>query len=90
MTRYEREQVEIMIMKHGRKCKVCSGRYEGRAHLVPQREWVIKKYGRKVIHHHSNILPSCNNCNNSQQLSSWEWEEKVENIKKELAKEGLI
>lgn len=41
------------------------------SHILPQRRWVIKKYGVEIVHHKLNMKVTCHNdiCNSSVQMS---------------------
>ncbi len=41
------------------------------AHIIPQRKWILKKYGYEIIHHPLNMKVTCHNdcCNSGVQLS---------------------
>ena len=41
------------------------------AHILPQRKWILKKYGSEIIHHKLNMKVTCHNdnCNSGVQMS---------------------
>lgn len=41
------------------------------AHIMPQRKWILKKYGAEIIHHPLNMKVTCHNdvCNSGVQIS---------------------
>jgi len=83
MSLYKEEQYQISYAKHNWSCQVCGNPANQIAHLIPQRKWLIEKYGERVINHNDNLLPACSlKCNDKLQLSQWQWEKKAEQIKK--------
>lgn len=54
------------------------------AHLIPQRKHLIKKYGKEVIHHPSNMKLACGLDHNAKlQLHPWEWDDKAKEIQRD-------
>ena len=51
------------------KCQVCGesiSKYgtPQLAHIIPQRKWILKKYGADIVHHSDNMKSVCSlNCN---------------------------
>jgi hypothetical protein len=66
---------EILISQKGR-CAKCGailndGTICDLAHILPQRKWLINKYGKDIIHHPLNMKVTCHNdnCNSGVQMS---------------------
>lgn len=88
MTKYHKQQKEIVLTRDGFVCCKCGKPTYEAAHMIPQRGYLIKKYGEVIIHHASNMRASCSKHNNDFQLSPWEWEKKAEEIKSEIGGEN--
>lgn len=59
----------------GGMCEVCgedlSWATFQMAHRIPQRKWLLKKYGKEVIHHHMNLAATCSlRCNNAVSIAA--------------------
>ncbi len=70
MTKYE------MWLSQDKKCAHCGKNIEetelcDQAHILPQREWIKKKYGEEIVHHYLNMKVTCHNdnCNSGVQMS---------------------
>ena len=79
MTFYEIQKIQEMkerkmIEQHGvcPGCE-CSFRHGDRtelAHILPQRKWIIQKYGKEIVHHDLNMkLTHHGFCNSAVQIS---------------------
>ena len=51
--------------------KLQSARSSQLGHILPQRKWIIAKYGHKIIHHELNmkLVHACDICNSGVQIS---------------------
>lgn len=67
MTEYHKTQASIRYFIDGKNCLICGkalrGLGDGMAHVIPQKKYLLKKYGAKIIHHNMNLRPSCMRCN---------------------------
>lgn len=75
------EQIKIQELKYlkyieqGGNCAFCgepflSYEYGELAHILPQRNWILKKYGKEIIHHKLNLkLTHPGRCNSGVQMS---------------------
>ena len=62
--KYKNEQAEICFLRRGAWCKRCGKQATQLAHIIPQDQTMLKRYGFRVIHHWSNRLPVCDlKCN---------------------------
>jgi len=90
MSLYKEEQREICREKANYMCQICAkngkfNRGNQCAHMIPQKDWIIKKYGSKIIHHHSNLEYVCSTkCNSKAMIPEYEYEDKVEQIKRRI------
>ena len=79
MTLYEQERIEDMKAdKYAEQCGMCAACGEPLklsepmelSHIIPQRKYLIKLYGKEIIHHELNMkLCHAGACNNSCQMS---------------------
>jgi len=90
MSNYKEDQRQLCRERDNFLCVICKEngiikRGTQCAHIIPQKKKLIKKYGAKVIHHHSNLKYVCDlDCNAKAMIHEWEYEEKVEKIKEEM------
>lgn len=69
------ELKEKKYIEQDGRCAACGelfmfGEAQELAHIVPQRKWIIKKYGEQYIHHNLNLkLTHSGNCNAAVQMS---------------------
>lgn len=75
---YNHKYTDIIFMKFYRqrgRCAACNKIFSifdsvELAHICPQRKWLIKKYGKEIIHHPLNMkLTHTGECNSSVQIS---------------------
>lgn len=65
----------LVYNRAGGHCEVC-GKLLGfleyqMAHRIPQRQWLIRKYGEEVIHHYLNMAATCGLiCNNKVSIGN--------------------
>jgi hypothetical protein len=54
------------------------------AHVLPQRKWILNKYGAEIVHHILNMKVTCHNdiCNSGVQMSPNKTELVNEHIQK--------
>lgn len=81
----------LVYTRAGGKCEVCGEQLDWHtyhmAHRIPQRKWLLKKYGPAVIHHPDNFAATCGlTCNNAVSIagSPVEVERLAESIKEKL------
>lgn len=79
----EREQEEMIATRHrvwlraGFRCEVCGDPINRDtfqlAHRIPQRKHLLKRYGKKIIHHATNLAATCSErCNAAVSLGEHE------------------
>jgi 5-methylcytosine-specific restriction endonuclease McrA len=63
-------------LEQNRKCAYCGklllgARCSQLGHVLPQRKWIITKYGEEIIHHELNmkLVHACDRCNSGVQMS---------------------
>ena len=92
------ESYKITKMKRNKydeqdgKCHICGiafkiGDKVELAHKIPQRVWIIAKYGKEIIHHEMNMdLTHSGICNSRNQINpeSLEAKELIEKIRSEI------
>jgi hypothetical protein len=66
---------EMLREQHG-KCAFCGkilhdSVMSDLSHILPQRKWILKKYGEDIVHHPLNMKVTCHTdaCNNGVQMS---------------------
>lgn len=95
MKAYEQEvlaQTRYLVWNRaGGHCEVCGELLHWNsfqmAHRIPQRKWLVKKYGKAVIHHPDNLAATCSlRCNNAVSIagSPVEVEALAESIEEKL------
>lgn len=102
MNFYDQERIKEILQyklveQHG-KCAACGkyfkyGEKIELAHILPQRKWIIKKYGAEIIHHTMNMKAThAGSCNSDVQMSPNKTEAveaHVKAIKQELMQQIL-
>ena len=79
MNFYDQERIqeirEQKLVEQSGKCAACGkyfkfGEKIELAHIIPQRKWTIKMYGKAVIHHPMNMKAThSGDCNSAVQMS---------------------
>jgi len=68
-------QTRFMLWnRSGGRCEVCGKRLDFEtfqmAHRIPQRKWLLKKYGKSIIHHPKNLAATCSlRCNGAVSIA---------------------
>jgi hypothetical protein len=81
----------VLWNRSGGRCEVCGDQLEWgtfqMAHRIPQRKWLFKLYGARVLHHPMNLAAVCGlDCNNSVSIGGQPMaiQELVDEIEEEL------
>lgn len=106
MSRSERKRFQISETKENVfdrddwVCQVCGSRVTTEtaqlAHRIPQKDFLIEKYGKDVIHHPENMLTTCSlQCNNavqenSQKIQDEIYQEIAQEIEREVIDESIL
>ena len=62
---YANEQRERIFQEAGYACAGCGDRATQLAHRIAKTKPNLAKYGKDIIHHRLNLVPSCAGCNDS-------------------------
>ena len=85
MTQYQIEQTEQAYSMDNYECVICGSRLIQRGHVIAQRKWALKRYGKNVLDHCSNIFATCDKQNATVQIdrnSEQEIKEPAERIQR--------
>jgi len=79
-----KDTADIVLARDRWSCVVCGRPATQLAHRVPQRVWLLNKYGTNRIHHSDNLRAVCSlTCNAKAQAPQGEWETIMEDIENE-------